>query len=181
MPRPTGSENRNALMETISHMLIGLVLVMKGIDKAEHYRQHPLTVIFLFAAGAFIILGALFHQRIEKKVRNFSALFRIAEGLALVPVGIVLLEKSARLPYFIFFAAALNLGLGAFEFFTSAGEKKRLRPVLLAVMGAVFLGAALVFSACNYFNSGNAWAYGISGIFAVCGLFLLLFRWKTAG
>ena len=165
----------------ISHMLIGFVLVLKGIDKAEHYRQHPLTVIFLFAAGAFIILGALFHHSIEKRVRNFSAMFRIAEGLALVPVGIVLLERSVRMPYFIFFAAALNLGLGVFEFFTDDADKKRLRPLFLAVMGAVFLAAALVFSLFNYFNSGNAWAYGISGIFAVCGLFLLLFRRKSAG
>jgi len=181
MTGPLGSDRRNVIMEMISHMLIGLVLVIKGIDKAGHFGLHPLTVIFLFAAGAFIILGALFHHPIAKRIRNFSALFRVAEGLALVPVGIVLLEKSARMPYFIFFAAALNLGLGAFEFFTSADEKKRLRPLLLAVMGSVFLAAALVFSAFNYFNSGNAWAYGISGIFAACGLFLLLFRWKTAG
>jgi len=181
MPRLVRSEKRSAFMEMISHMLVGLVLVIKGIDKAEHYRQHPLTVVFLFVAGAFIILGALFHHPIEKKVRNFSALFRVAEGLALIVVGVVLLEKSARMPYFLFFAGALNIGLGVFEFFTSAEDKKRLRPVLLAVMGVVFLGAALVFSAFNYFNSGNAWAYGISGVFAAMGLFLLLFRRKTAG
>ena len=176
-----GADRKNRIMEMISHMLIGFVLVLKGIDKAEHYRQHPLTVLFLFAAGAFIILGALCHHPIEKRVRNFSALFRVAEGLALFLVGYVLLEKSARLPYFLFFAGALNIGLGVFEFFTDDADKKRLRPLFLAVMGAVFLAAALVFSLFNYFNSGNAWAYGISGIFAVCGLFLLLFRRMSAG
>jgi hypothetical protein len=174
-------EKRKDMLEMLSHMLIGFALVLKGIAKAEHYSRHPFTVIFLFAAGAFILLGALFHHGIEKKVANFSALFRIAEGLALVPVGVVLLEKSSRLPYFVFFAAALNLGLGIFEFFTDAEDKKRLRPLLMAVLAGVFLMAAPVFAAFNFFNSGNAWAYLMSGILAACGLFLLLLRRKSSG
>jgi len=92
----------------------------------------------------------------------------------------VLLEKSVRMPYFIFFAAALNLGLGIFEFFTDAEDKKRLRLLLMAVLGGVFLAAALVFTAFNFFHSGNAWAHFTSGILAACALFLLLLRRKTS-
>ena len=180
MPRPFPADKRSAMLEMVSHMLVGLVLVMKGIDKAGHFGRHPKTVLFLFGAGAFIILGAAFHQRIEKKVANFAALFHVAEGLSLVLVGVMLLEKSARLPYFLLFAGVVYLGLGVFGFFTDAADQERLRPKLLAALGTVFLVAALVFAAFNFFQSRNAWAYITAGVIAACGLFLLLFRRKTA-
>jgi uncharacterized membrane protein len=180
MPRPFASEKKSQAFEVISDMLVGFVLVLKGIDKAEHFDRHPKTVIFLFCAGAFIILGAAFLHRIEKKVANFAALFHVAEGLSLVLVGVLLLEKSARLPYFLLFAGAVYIGLGVYEFFTDATAKKKLRPKLLAVLGTVFLVAALVFAAFNFFHSRNAWAYITCGVIAACGLFLLVCRRKTA-
>lgn len=180
MPRPFASEKKSVILETISDMMVGLVLVMKGVDKAEHFGRHPRTVLFLFAAGAFIILGAAFRHRIEKRIANFAALFHVAEGLSLVLVGVMLLEKSARMPYFLFFAGAVYFGLGAYEFFVSAAARERQRPRLLAVLGTVFLAAALVFAGFNFFNSRNAWAYFTSGVIAACGLFLLLLRKKTS-
>jgi hypothetical protein len=179
MPRLFGSENKSAIFESISHVLIGFTLVIKGIDKAEHFSQHPKTVVFLFCAGAFIILGAFFHHGIENKIRNFTALFYVAEGISLVLVGLVLLEKSARLPYVMFFIGAVYLGIGAFEFFTDAAKKKELRPVLLAVLGTVFLLAALVAFVLNFLGSNNSWVFIIAGMFAVCGLFILLVRRKA--
>jgi hypothetical protein len=83
------------------------------------------------------------------------------------------------MPYYFIFAGMAYLGLGAFEFFTDADEKKRLRSRLLMVMGSVFLLAALVFAAFNFFNSGNIWAYIITGVFAVMGMFLLFIRRRT--
>lgn len=179
MPRLFGSAKRSEIFEKISHFLVGLTLALKGIDKAEHFSRHPFTVVFLFAAGAFIILGAAFQHRIEKKVPNFTALFHVAEGIALILIGLVLLEKSSRLPYFLFFVGAVYLGIGAFEFFTDAAEKKRLRPVLLAVLGTVFLLAAVVAAAFNFFGSNNSWVFITAGILAVCGLFILLVRRKA--
>jgi hypothetical protein len=181
MPRPFPADKRSAMLETVSHVLVGLVLVMKGIDKAEHFGRHPKTVIFLFCAGAFIILGAVFLHRIEKKVANFAALFHVAEGLSLVLVGLVLLEKSARMPYFLLFAGAVYVGLGIYEFFTDAAAQRRLRPRLMAVLGTLFLAAAMVFAAFNFFHSRNAWAFIIAGVIAACGFFMLLLRRKIAG
>lgn len=178
MPRLFGSE-KSALAEKISHVLIGLTLVIKGIDKAEHFDQHPKTVIFLFAAGAFIVLGAFFHHRIEKRIHNFTALFHVAEGSALILIGLALLEKSARLPYVFFFIGAVYLALGAFEFFTDAAEKKELRPVFLAVLGTVFLLAALVAFVLNFLGANDSWVFIVAGVFAVCGLFILLVRRKA--
>lgn len=173
MAHVTALTRKNALLEKLSHILVGIPLILKGVDKVEHFHSHPFTVIFLFAAGVFIVVGAALHHRLEKKIPNFTALFHVAEGMALIVSGIALLEKSSRLPYFLFFLGVVYLGLGAFGFFTNAADKKRLRPLLWTVMGTVFLIAAIVFLAFNFFNSGNVWAYISAGIIAVMGLFFL--------
>lgn len=170
---------RNAVSGKISHALVGLVLLLKGWDKAEHFESHPFTVVFLLAAGAFIILGAAFLHPLERKIPNFSAFFHVAEGLALIVLGFALLEKSSRMPYYLFFVGAVYLGIGAFEFFTDNDEKKRLRSLWLTAMGGVFLLAALVFAVFNFFNSGNFWAYFTCGVLAVMGLFFLFMRRRT--
>jgi hypothetical protein len=172
---------KSARVETISDILVGFAIVMKGVDKAEHFSRHPLAVIFMFCAGAFIVLGAVFRHGIEKRLPNFSALFHVAEGVALVLVGLLLLERSTRLPYFFLFIGAVYLAVGGYEWFTGPEQKRRLRPLFLAVLGTVFLLAALVFSAFNFFNSRDTWAYIASGVIAATGLFLLLVRRKAAG
>jgi hypothetical protein len=176
MLRSLASEKKKEILEKISHFCVGLPLILKGVDKAEHFSQHPFTVIFLFCAGAFIILGAIFHRGIEKKIPNITAIFHGLEGTALILVGLILLEKSSRLPYFLFFAGVLYLGIGAFGFFTDAAEKKRWRPLLMTVLGIIFLLAAVVFTAFNFFNSGNTWAYITAGVIAIMGLFILFIR-----
>lgn len=173
MAHVTALTRKKALLEKLSHILVGIPLILKGVDKAEHFHSHPFTVIFLFAAGAFIVVGAALHHRLEKKIPNFTALFHVAEGMALIVSGVALLEKSSRLPYFLFFIGAVYLGFGAFEFFTDATEKRKLRPFFLTIMGILFLVAAAVFVAFNFFNSGNVWAYISAGIIAVMGFFFL--------
>jgi uncharacterized membrane protein len=180
MSGPFGATRTTARLEKLSHFLIGIPLIMKGIDKAEHFDSHPFTVLFLFAAGAFILLGAAFHHRLEKKIPNFIALFHVAEGLALIVSGIALLEKSSRLPYFLFFLGFVYLGLGAFNFFTDASEKKRLLPLFMTALGLVFLVAAAVFLVFNHLNSRDPWAYFSAVVIALVGIFILLVIRKKA-
>lgn len=180
MATESGSVKRSEAFQRLSHYLVGLTLVMKGIDKAEHFSEHPATVVYLFAAGAFIILGTVFHHALEKRIRNFTALFHAAEGSSLILVGLVLLERSARLPYFLFFIGAVYLALSAFEFFTDAESRKRLRPVLLAVMAAAFLAAAALAVTLNLLGTKNTWVFITAGLLAAMAAFMLLFRRKTA-
>jgi phosphoglycerol transferase MdoB-like AlkP superfamily enzyme len=181
MPRSSMPAKRKAALETISHILVGFALVVKGIDKAEHFSRHPLTVVCLFAAGAFIVLGALFHHRFEKKIPNFTALFHVAEGISLILVGFVLLEKSSRMPYFMFFIGACYLGIGGFEFFTAAEAKKRLRPVLMAILSGAFLAAAAVALVLNTLGSRNTWVYIMSGLLVVMAAVIPLVGRKSTG
>ena len=94
----------------------------------------------------------------------------------MILIGFVLLKKSSRLPYFLFFVGSVYLALGAFNLFTNAEQKKKYGPKLPLVLGTVFWIAALVALVLNFMGSGNTWAYIITGVLAACGTFLLLFR-----
>jgi len=179
MPRLFASNERYALLESLAHYLVGLTLVLKGIDLAERFSRHPFTVIFLFCAGAFIILSAVFHHKIEKNEPHFDALFHVAEGIFLVVIGLVLLEKDSRQPYFFFSAAAAYLGLGAVELFRDAAEKKELLHFFLTVPATVFLAAAGIALAVNLFGSNNTWVFFTAGVLAISGMFILLIRKKA--
>ena len=161
-------------MESLAHYLVGLTLVLKGIDLAEHFNRHPFTVLFLFCAGAFIILNAVFHHRIEKHEPGFNALFHIAEGIFLIFIGLVLLEQDSRQPYFFFAVGAAYLALGYFELFRAAAAKKKLLRFFMTVLATVFLAAAAVALAVNLFGANDPWVYFTAGVLAVSGLFIVL-------
>lgn len=177
----SGSSRRKVVPEKIAHLCVGLPLILKGIDKAEHFQEHPSLVIFLFAAGAFVILGAAFGHKIERRIPNFPKLFHVAEGMALMAIGIALLEKSSRLPYFFMFAGAAYLAVGIFEFVTGAEAKKRLAPRFAAVMGGAFLLFAAVAAVLNTLHTRNTWAYITAGVIAAVGAFMLIVRPRLPG
>ena len=178
MPLMPGQDRKKIVAERIAHYLVGLPLILKGVDKAEHFREHPWLVVFLFAAGAFIILGAAFEHTFERRIANFPKLFHVAEGLALIACGVALLEKSSRLPYFFMFAGFAYLAIGIFEFVTKAEAKERLAPFFTAAMGGAFLLFAVVAVVLNTLNTRNGWAYFTAGIIAAVGAFLLIARRK---
>ncbi len=179
MPRLFVSDKRYALLESLAHYLVGLTLVLKGIDLVKYFYRHPFTVIFLFCAGAFIIFNAVFHHKIEKNEPHFTALFHVAEGTFLVFIGIVLLEEDSRQPYFFFFAGAAYLALGVFELFRNAAERKDLLRFFLTVPATVFLAAAGVALFVNLFGSNNTRVFFTAGVLAVIGMFVMLVRKKA--
>jgi len=179
MPRLFGSDERYAMLESLAHYLVGLILVLKGIELAEHFSRHPLTVLFVFCAGAFIILNAVFHHAIEKHEPHFNALFHVAEGTFLIFIGLVLLGKDSRQPYFFFFVGAAYMALGVLELFRVASEKKKLPRFFLTVLATVFLAAAGVALAVNLFGANDAWIYFTAGVLALSGMLILLARRKV--
>jgi uncharacterized membrane protein HdeD (DUF308 family) len=152
---------------------------LKGIDLAEHFSRQPFTVIFLLCAGAFIILNAVFHHRIEKNEPHFTALFHVAEGVFLIIIGLVLLGKDSRQPYFFFPAGAVYLVLGTFELFRDAAKRRDLLRFFLTVPATVFLAAAGIALAVNLFGANSIRAYFTAGVLAVSGMFIMLVRKKA--
>lgn len=167
---------RKNVAESISHYLIGMALIMKGIVKAEHFGFLRFSVLFVIAAGAFIVLGAVFQRSIERRIRNFTALFHVAEGIALGLIGFLLLEESTRLPYFLFFIGLMYLAVGIFLLFTDHAGRAKLAPRLAAVMGSAFLLFAATAVVLNTLHARNGWAYFTAGLMAVVGIFLLVAR-----
>lgn len=174
------SSKTNPILENLIHYIVGLTLALKGIDLADQFSDHPFTVVFLFAGSAFIIFGTAFRQFMEKKVRDFTALFHIISGVSLVIIGFVLLEKGSRLPYFFSFIGAVYLALGACELFTDAAEKIKLHPPVLTFLGTIFLAAALVALAINILDAGKSWVYIMATALATTGMFILLVRKRAS-
>ena len=179
MPRLFVSDERYAMLESLAHYLVGLTLVLKGIDLTEHFSRLPFTVIFLFCAGAFIILSAVFHHRIEKNEPHFTALFHVAEGVFLIIIGLVLLGKDSRQPFFFIPAGAAYLVLGTFELFRDAAKKKDLLRFFLTVTATVFLAAAGIALAVNLFGTNSTRVYVMAEVLAFSGMFIMLVRKKA--
>lgn len=179
MPRLFVSDERYAMLESLAHYLVGLTLALKGIDLAEHFSRHPFTVLFLFCASAFIILNAIFHHRIEKNEPHFAALFHVAEGVFLIIIGLVLLGKDSRQPFFFIPAGAAYLVLGSCELFSDAAKKRDLPRFLLTAPATVFLAAAGIALAVNLLGANNTRVYFTAGVLAVSGMFIMMVRKKA--
>ncbi|MFH2108562.1 MAG: hypothetical protein ABII93_07835 [Chrysiogenia bacterium] len=179
MPRLFVSDERYVMLESLVHYLVGLTLVLKGIDLTEHFSRYSFTVIFLFCAGAFIILSAVLHHRIEKNEPHFTALFHVSEGVFLIIIGLVLLGKDSRQPYFFFPAGAAYLFLGSRELFLDAAKKKDMLRLFLTVTATVFLTAAGIALAVNLFGANSTRAYIVAEVLAFSGMFIMLVRKKA--
>lgn len=79
--------SRKAVMEKFAHLLTGFVVVLKGIDKAEHFHDHPVIAVLLIALGIIILVSTFFHHEIEKYARVFKSYLCILEGIALFIVS----------------------------------------------------------------------------------------------
>lgn len=174
MGNPAHDRASRPLQKVVDY-LIGLGIVIKGWEKAEHFGDYPLLVIFLFLAGLLIILGASFHDRIEKKVPNFSAIFHVLEGSALIASAIILLEKGrSRIPYFLFFIGAVYLILGIVRFFTPEKKREKYLHRLQLVLGVAFLAAAAATLVLNAVFVHIIWMTVTAAALAVAGIILLL-------
>lgn len=164
----------NPFRENMSHYLIGFVILAKGYAKLEHRHDRLLEIILIFLAGIFIILGAAFHRRIAKKIRNFTATFHVAEGIALLFIGVIFQkEGDSQVQYFYFFLGLVYLVIGLLLFFVREEKKQRVRRQIQLWIGIAFLAAGIVTFLINRINDGDAWANVVSLVFAVVGLIMV--------
>jgi hypothetical protein len=163
-------------LQNFAHFALGFSILMKAVSKIEDFHHHPLSISFIFLAGAFVIAGAAFRHRIEPRFKKFASVFHIAEGLVLVTVGLILLDKGkVRLPWFYFFAGVMLVVLGLADWFTPEGKHDKVFAFLTRLFG-LFLsfGAAVVFLL-NLFRIPDLWMNVIGAVFAVMGFVLVFF------
>ena len=135
---------------------IGFTVLVKGWAEAEHIRHFPFRVVFILLAGAFIILGASFSHFFEKRIRNFSGLFHLLEGIVEIIVATILLQRGSYwIPIFLAFIGLVYFSMGLAQLLAEEGEKKgamlRLRGVL-AIVFIVFGTGIAVFNALTEFK-----------------------------
>ena len=161
--------------ESFNHFLIGFAILAKGIAKLEHHHDRPVEIVLIFLAGIFIFMGTVFHARLEKRIQNFTATFHLAEGLALVFIGVIYLrEEGSEVQYFYFFLGIVYLAIGLAFFFSGEEKKERLRRQMRLWIGIAFLAAGAVTFVMNRISEGSPWANVIALIFAGAGLTMIV-------
>ncbi len=158
------------LLIKINHYCVGIVIILKGIDKAEHFDHFPLSVICFFLAGAVIIIGATFHHQIAKVFKKFDASFFLLEGVALLLAAIILLEKSgSKIPYFLLFASTLYFILGFALLFTNGTNREMVFGKIQKMLRILFIAAAVITLAVNIIFFNSFWMYVMSALYLVAG------------
>jgi uncharacterized membrane protein HdeD (DUF308 family) len=174
MPKTSTQKSLGILSSHFAHYLIGFSILMKGYAKLEHHHSLG-EVIPIFFAGMFIVLGAAFHHRIEKRIKNFKATFHVAEGIALIFIGIVFLkEGSSQIPYFYFFLGMVYLVIGFLFYFINEENKERMEIQTQLWIGIVFLLAGLLAFLLNLIQKNTGWAIAVSLLLAAAGIMLIV-------
>jgi hypothetical protein len=93
-------KRKDPRLERLAHYLAGGIIIIKGIDKADHFDQHPLVCLFLFFMGAFIIFANYKHHYFEGIFKEFKAFLFFSEGLVLAVISYYYFAEGKKaLPY----------------------------------------------------------------------------------
>ncbi|MCX6557719.1 MAG: hypothetical protein NTW95_09875 [Candidatus Aminicenantes bacterium] len=131
---------KNAFIAKFADYVIGFTLLSKGWEEAEHIHHFPLRVVFIFLAGAFIILGASFSHFFEKRIRNFSGLFHLLEGIVEILVATILLQRGRHwIPVFLAFIGLVYFSMGLAQLLAGEGKQKEAMMRLRIAFGIVFI------------------------------------------
>jgi predicted membrane channel-forming protein YqfA (hemolysin III family) len=101
------SRKKNPRIAKFAHSLTGLVVIIKGVDKAEHFEQHPVIPVLLIIIGSLIIIATFFHHQLEKTIKEFKTLLFVFEGCALLLVSYYFFAAGKKLLPFAFLIAAI--------------------------------------------------------------------------
>lgn len=108
---------KKQIREALSHYLTGLIVIVKGFDKSEHYHEHPVITILLFALGIFIIAATYFHHFFEKHVKDFRILMHFCEFVVVALIAVYYFSLGKKALPFCYSAAALGHLVAAYMFY----------------------------------------------------------------
>jgi hypothetical protein len=118
-------KKRNPKRERLAHYLAGVIIILKGVEKAEHFSQHPVVCMFLFFMGAFIIFANFRHHYFETKFREFKSVLFFCEGLVLGVISYYYFAEGKKaLPY------AYAVTAIAYLIYSIVVYKKKKKPVI---------------------------------------------------
>ena len=98
----------NPRLERFNHYLFGFLVIVKGIEKSEHFSEHPLMCLSLFIIGGFILFANFRHHLFEKHFRDFHVILFLCEGLVLAGVSYYYFYEGRKgLPYAYLLASVM--------------------------------------------------------------------------
>src|ERR1700761_4013036 len=71
---------KNEKLAKFSHILAALILLVHGYEKYED--EHLSAALLFMACGLIFFCVALFHHRLQQKIRSVDAIFAFLEGVA---------------------------------------------------------------------------------------------------
>lgn len=151
--------------EMVAGLAIGVQILVKAADKAEHFAEAPVKIVVLFLLGLFVIVGSVGHRRLEKRVRNAHALFHILEGAALVVSAVILFEKGRmRLPLVLLALGLLFAAVGAASFRITPENWKSRSRLLMRGIGLAALAGGAALAVFTLANDRDPWAMGCGAL-----------------
>ncbi len=161
--------------DRIAGLAVGTQILLKGVDKLPYLARHPFLVGFLFLAGAFVTVGSIAHERLERRVRNAHGLFHLIEGVVLVLTALLLFEKGKhRLPLVLLLVGCLYAVSGAVSYVLTPENRERVGRRFLRAVGVVLLLAGAALAGFTAFGDRDAWAMGTGGLLVGVGLSMTL-------
>ena len=98
---------RSSRLQKLTHFLTAFTVIMKGVVKMEEAEKSWPTIVFLFAAGAFILVMTLLHERLHHHAKWLEALTYLTEAFVVALVAALYVRSGARgLPYVLMIASA---------------------------------------------------------------------------
>jgi hypothetical protein len=118
-------EKRNAILEMIGHLCVGLSILMKGISKFDHPGNEMMASLFILA-GVVVISGSFLHKRLEPVIGNFKLYIFVIESLVLGVLGYTYMIGGSRLMfYFYYLASALFIVAAMIHLFYVLPKEKK--------------------------------------------------------
>lgn len=100
--------NAKERVNSLAHYLAGIVIILKGVDKAEHFKEHPFITAFFFIMGFFILFANYKHHYFENKFKDFRVMMFLCEGIVLsIVTWYYFSEGKKALPIAYLFATFL--------------------------------------------------------------------------
>ncbi len=172
------NQNRKELikakLEKISEYAAGLTLLSKGWDEAERFKEFPAWVIFIFAAGIFVIVGTTFLEKLERKIKSAGGLFHVLEGVVEIVGAAILINKGKHwIPVFLGFVGLIYLSRGLVELLTRPEIKEITERRLRLVLSVAFMVFAAVMAVWTSLVDRSPMVYVMSVVLIVAGIVIL--------
>jgi len=106
------SSTKNLDKEAITHILTGVTVTLKGIDKIENPEKLWYGLILILIGVCILTIG-VFHHQIEHKIRNAKVIVFLGEAIVLSIVGYLYLHEHKTYIQYVCFTASLGFLIAA--------------------------------------------------------------------